>query len=202
MRSIDKLKVGDIIVSDSVAGKIYEIVSRYFNNASRTRSLCQSDRDSLISDTVVLVCTHVSTHGVKIETLPNLCYSIAKKSATDFFKKRRPQQTELKDFILVNTWFNDFDTEEIEAYKQASTDLLNVALPMIDSLPGNRGKALSFHVDNISNETIAEDLGITTGNVRVLLSRAKDDMKKRCENNPYYKAYYHGGEFPDLPIAV
>ena len=80
---------------------------------------------------------------------------------------------------LQNILPDDSDSMEQAVYLQQLRDLLARA---IESLPETQQKIviMSYYQQKTSAQ-IAEELGMTPGNVRVQLSRALDKLEKQCQ---------------------
>ncbi|MGF6850966.1 RNA polymerase sigma factor (sigma-70 family) [Chitinophaga sp. W3I9] len=104
-------------------------------------------------------------------------YRVALNTALVFFKKER------RKMVVTDTMPEHMAMEEnITATKELQLAHFYRAVQKLERLE----KALVFlHLENYSHKEIGENLGISEGNARIKLSRAKDKLKELIKKQGY-----------------
>jgi len=154
-------------VYDLYAPRIYRFV--YFKVSSR------EEAQDITADVFLKAWQYLLDHsGEDVRHLSALLYRIARNSVIDFYRQRaaRGESTsiEASDEVIADTR---------EQFKQLDAKLDVEALaPALRSLKDEYREVLVMkYVDQLDNDEIAEALGKTPGNVRVLLHRAMNALR-------------------------
>lgn len=104
-------------------------------------------------------------------------YRVALNTALVFFKKEK------RKMVVTDTMPEHMAMEEnITATKELQLTHFYRAVQKLERLE----KALVFlHLENYSHKEIGENLGISEGNARIKLSRAKDKLKELIKKQGY-----------------
>jgi len=104
-------------------------------------------------------------------------YSVALNTALVFFKKEK------RKMVVTDTMPEHMAMEEnVTATKELQLSHFYRAVQKLERLE----KALVFlHLENYSHKEIGENLGISEGNARIKLSRAKDKLKELIKKQGY-----------------
>ncbi|HWV65882.1 RNA polymerase sigma factor, partial [Chitinophaga sp.] len=104
-------------------------------------------------------------------------YRVALNTALVFFKKEKRKMS------VTNTVPEHIAMEEnVTAAKELQLSHFYRAVQKLERLE----KALVFlHLENYSHKEIGENLGISEGNARIKLSRAKDKLKELIKKQGY-----------------
>ncbi|HEY8955312.1 RNA polymerase sigma factor [Chitinophaga sp.] len=104
-------------------------------------------------------------------------YRVALNTALVFFKKEK-RKVSVTDAIPEHIAME----ENVTATKELQLAHFYRAVQKLERLE----KALVFlHLENYSHKEIGENLGISEGNARIKLSRAKDKLKELIKNQGY-----------------
>ena len=96
------------------------------------------------------------------------CITLVKRHCVDFLRRRRPTvEIDERTMALAEEEANDAE------------ERLQLAMQFVDKLPERQAQAIRLkHIDGADTERIASKLGITSGNVYTLLSRAYNSLKQ------------------------
>ncbi|MCD6413446.1 MAG: RNA polymerase sigma factor [Elusimicrobia bacterium] len=101
-------------------------------------------------------------------SLSTWLYRIAVNKCMDYFRKNKMKTLELKDNLI-------FERDNSEERKK-------IAISLISTLPVRERFAMTMKaVEGFSNGEIADALNTTEGNVRIILFRARERLKKEAK---------------------
>ncbi len=122
-------------------------------------------------------------------TFASWLYKIAKNSAKDFIRsrERRPISAPDGDEALSQIPDGDETPEQAVLKDEEKSEILAV----IDTLPAEQKEALTYRdLMGITYLEIAEITGVTIGTVKSRISRAREHIKKKISENPYFGNKY------------
>lgn len=115
----------------------------------------------------------------QIENNEAYCVILLRNLCLDFLKaKRKHLYQSTEDTVIPDNFVLSDEIETIDKIKHIET--------IIDLLPEQQRKIVKLrHFDDYSNEEIEEILGLTSVNVRVLMSRARKKIKELFNRYDY-----------------
>lgn len=126
----------------------------------------------LFHDIIVSVLTNI--HSYKTDSsFKSWIYRISVNKCIDYTRSQRLRRTESDDELMVN-----YPSSE----RQNDTLSMDQLVEIINTLPVNQKIAFNlYEVDGYSEKEIVEMMGMTASNVRTLISRAKQSLRKRLQ---------------------
>lgn len=178
-RTIYRLKNQDreafIKVYDDYSGELYRFI--YFKVGS------QEEARDLSSMVFLKAWNHVQAKNlVEAKTLRALLYKIARTSIIDYYRERASRKTVSLDdpesgaFAIAD----DMDLEA-EADKKADVRLLASKLPLLKD--DYREALILRFINELSLEEVADVMGKSRGNIRVIIHRAVAALKEIIEED-------------------
>ncbi|MDR0384467.1 MAG: sigma-70 family RNA polymerase sigma factor [Prevotellaceae bacterium] len=141
--------------------KLYVIAYGYLGN--------QSDAEDIVQDTYIKLW-HKRGDFDTLLNPESYAVTLLKNSCVDFLRKVRPEQTNIYEISIPA----DSLISQIE-----NRDQLVFIRDIVERLPAQQKQVIRMKVwDNLSNEEIGELTGLTRGNIKVIISRAKRTIKK------------------------
>lgn len=145
------------------------------------------DAEDLTSEVFMYCYTHYDDYDPQKSSITTWLYLIVNSRIKNFY---RDHNVTYVDYEAVSETLQDqsLDLDEGVYLEQ----LHGVIMKAIKSLPERQQKIVMMrYFENCSSEEIAGRLGITPGNVRVLLSRALDKLS--ALNDRYWKEFKNNG---------
>lgn len=144
-------------------GIIYKISKMYMDN--------QSDREDLFQEITYQVWKAYSTFRGDSE-FSTWLYRIALNTAIMFLRSEKR-----RSFITTNDVFSDYRIKN-EEYDDEKEEKLSKMYSAINKLNPIDKAFIFYYLENFSGKQIAEQMGISEGNVRVKMNRAKNKLKE------------------------
>jgi len=143
-------------------GIIYKISKMYMDNSE--------DRDDLFQEIIFQVWKAFPKFRGESE-FSTWLYRIALNTAIVFLK------TEKKRNFINNSDFTNYKIEQDE-YDLEKEEKLNKMYSAINQLNAIDKAFIFYYLEDFSGKKIAEQMGISEGNVRVKMNRAKNKLKE------------------------
>lgn len=145
------------------------------------------DAEDLASEVFMYCYAHYDDYDPEKSSITTWLYLIVNSRVKNFY---RDHNITFVDYEVVSETMQDQNIDLDEGvYLEQLHDALMQA---IKCLPERQQKIIMMrYFENCSSEEIASRLGISPGNVRVLLSRALDKLSAR--NDGYWKEYKNNG---------
>ena len=137
----------------------------------------REDAEDLTSDVFLYCYDHYDEYDPEKSAVTTWLYMVVNSRIKNYYRDHR-QHTDISE--LENILEADGEEAERGVYLQQLRDMMAGAL---DKLPERQRQVviLKYFRDKSSAE-IAEIMGISSGNARVLLSRALDSLEALCRN--------------------
>lgn len=150
--------------------KLYGIAYRILGN--------QIDAEDIVQE-IYIKLWHRRTELESLINPESYAVTLLKNSCLDFIRKVKP---ELSEIYETNMPLDDSLISRIEDREQ-----LVYVQNIIEKLPAQQKQVIKLKVwDNLSNEEIENVTGLTQGNIKVIISRARKTIKevyKKWEKN-------------------
>lgn len=145
------------------------------------------DAEDLTSEVFMYCYTHYDDYDPEKSSITTWLYLIVNSRIKNFY---RDHNVTYVDYEVVSDTLQD---QGINLDEGVYLEQLHGALmKAIKSLPERQQKIIMMrYFENYSSDEIASRLGITPGNVRVLLSRALDKLS--AQNDEYWKEFKNNG---------
>lgn len=145
------------------------------------------DAEDLTSEVFMYCYTHYDDYDPEKSSITTWLYLIVNSRIKNFY---RDHNITYVDYEVVSETMQD---QNIDLDEGIYLEQLHAALmKAIKSLPERQQKIVMMrYFENCSSDEIAARLGISPGNVRVLLSRALDKLS--ALNDGYWKEYKNNG---------
>ncbi|MBO7491742.1 MAG: RNA polymerase sigma factor [Bacteroidales bacterium] len=126
----------------------------------------------LFHDIVVTILTNI--HAYKMDSsLKSWIYRISVNKCIDFLRSQNLRKTAADEETMMN-----YPSSE----RQNDTLTMDQIIEIINTLPVNQKMAFNlYEVDGFNEREIVEIMGMTPTNVRTLISRAKQSLRKRIQ---------------------
>lgn len=175
------------LITGCIAGKPHCQKQLYLQYGPLIKGVCvryaatTEEAEDLFQDIFVFILTHFNDY-THITSLKGWLHRIAVNKAVDYYRKSRRKEIVSLDESYSITEQTIAPIPEVLTMAQLVT--------FINELPEKRRIAFNLYViDGIDQETICELMGETSTNVRTLISRAKESLRKRIS------AYLNHEEF-------
>lgn len=145
------------------------------------------DAEDLVSEVFMYCYSHYDDYNPEKSSITTWLYLIVNSRIKNFY---RDHNVTYVDYDVVSETMQDqsIDLDEGVYLEQ----LHGVLMKAIKSLPERQQRIVMLrYFENCSSDEIAVRLGISPGNVRVLLSRALDKLSKM--NDEYWKEFKNNG---------
>jgi len=157
-----------------------EFYEKYYNKAlsyAQRKTGHLQNAEDLVSETFLYCYIHYDNYNPTRSALSTWLYLILNSRIQNYFR----DQKLTKDISeLENQLFDESNLLDAEIYLEQLRSRLEKA---ITTLPERQQKIVTMrYFQELSSETIAHKLGLSTGNVRVLLSRALSKLEKNCRD--------------------
>jgi RNA polymerase sigma-70 factor (ECF subfamily) len=150
--------------------KLYGIAYRFLEN--------QADAEDIVQETYIKLWRRRG----ELESLINpesYAVTLLKNSCLDFLKKVKPELSEIGEINIPSA---DSLISQIE-----NRDQLIYIQAIMAQLPARQKEVIQLKIwDNLSNEEIEKQTGLTQGNIKMIISRARKTIKelyKKWEKN-------------------
>jgi RNA polymerase sigma-70 factor (ECF subfamily) len=151
-------------------GKLYGIAYKFLGN--------QADAEDVVQETYIKLWRRRG----EMESLINpesYAVTLLKNSCLDILKKVKPELSEIGEINIPSA---DSLISQIE-----SKDQLIYIRNIMAQLPDQQKQVIQLKIwDNLSNEEIEKQTGLTQGNIKMIISRARKTIKelyKKWEKN-------------------
>ena len=144
------------------------------------------DAEDLVSEVFLYCYNHYSDYDPEKSSITTWLYLIVNSRVKNYYR----DHVTYADYEVVSQTMQDerIDLDQGVYLEQLHSFLLKA----ISKLPERQQKIVKMkYFEDLSGEEIAEKLGITPGNVRVLLSRALNKLS--TENEAYWKEFRNNG---------
>ncbi len=144
------------------------------------------DAEDLVSEVFLYCYNHYSDYDPEKSSITTWLYLIVNNRVKNYYR----DHVTYADYEVVSQTMQDerIDLDQGVYLEQLHSFLLKA----ISKLPERQQKIVKMkYFEDLSSEEIAEKLGITPGNVRVLLSRALNKLS--TENEAYWKEFRNNG---------
>jgi RNA polymerase sigma-70 factor (ECF subfamily) len=182
---IEKLKAGDAdafdVLVDRFSGEIFGLLYRLTNNAEESHDLTQ--------ETFLKALRSIKSFRAEAELKTWLCRIAINESRNRFrwWKRRRRDVTISLDETVGNTELTFSETlsdpsisPEDEALRRERGVLIKAAL---DEVPeAYREAVILCDIEGLSYDETAEVLGIGLGTVKSLISRGREELRRRLKD--------------------
>lgn len=156
--------------------KLYRFGYRYLRDAELTRDAVQDVFIKLWNQRDVLQT---------INSLEAFAIRVTRNHCLDIIKSRRTVSLDENDYFKER--ISDDSDPEKELFR--SDSLQRIKLIIDDLSEPHKSVILLKDVEGYSNDEVGKALGLTEGNIRVILSRARKKVRAELE-----KIYVHGTE--------
>ena len=142
--------------------KLYRIAYRFFEN--------QADAEDMVQETYIKLWQKRNELEY-LDSTESFAITILKNKCLDFIKKIKPEESPMYEISIPIT---DSLSVNIE-----SKDKLNHVENILEQLPLQQKQIMQMkHWDNLSDEEIEKETGLTRGNIKVIISRARKRIKE------------------------
>jgi RNA polymerase sigma-70 factor (ECF subfamily) len=146
-------------------GKLYGIAYRILGN--------QTDAEDIVQETYIKLW-HKREDLESLISPESYAVTLLKNACLDFLRKVKPAMSEIYE---INMTSDDSLISLIE-----NQDKLVHVRNIMSKLPAQQKQIIQLKVwDNLSNEEIEKITGLTQGNIRMMISRARKTIKKIYE---------------------
>lgn len=156
----------------SLSDRLYPMVSRLLGNSAKTEDAIQD----------IMLKLWVKRH--QIENHPNIngfVFLTAKNYCLDILRRKNP---ELQD---SNLYLNIFESENGHEDLKLK-ELKQVVLKIIENIPDSQGEILVMRdLDGLEFEEISALTQLKIEHIRVLLSRARKQVREKLKNDYCYE---------------
>jgi len=156
--------------------KLYRYAYRFLENAEQSQDAVQE---------VFIKLWNQKERLLEIENIEAFAVRVTRNHCLDVIKSRRTVSMDVNDYFKDRV--SDESDPEKELFKSDSMKrLTNIVKELTEP---HRTVIRMRDIEGYSNEEVGEVLGISAGNVRVVLSRARKKVREGLE-----KIYVHGKE--------
>ena len=147
-------------------GKLYRVAVRFLGN--------QSDAEDMVQETYIKLWQ--KRHELEALINPeSFAVTVLKNSCLDFLRKVKPHQISLSEFQIPATAPVAEQIEKKEA--------LGYIQKIMQKLPFKQQQVVEMKIwNNLSDNEIEQRTGLTKGNIKVMVSRARKTIKNHYFN--------------------
>jgi RNA polymerase sigma-70 factor (ECF subfamily) len=159
-------------IYDTYASKVYRFV--FFKVSS------EEEAQDITADVFLKAWQYLlDEKGREVRHLASLLYGIARNNVIDFYRSRSNKET-----LQIGEALSDevADERHLEQKTEAKIDVEFLGRQLRNLKDEYREVLVMRYLDELSIGEIAEALGKTAGNVRVLVHRAAEALKKHANN--------------------
>lgn len=152
----------------------------------RKKVACPEDAEDLASEVFAYCYSHYADYDPEKSSVTTWIYLVVNSRIKNYYR----DQVSFADYEAVSETMQDqsIDLDEGIYLEQLHSTLMRA----INSLPERQRQIVMMrYFQNRSSEDIASALGLSPGNVRVLLSRALNKLS--TDNDRYWKEYKNNG---------
>ena len=159
-----------------------EVLCRYLFHTGKANN--NMDAQEIISNTFLKAFKGINTFNGK-SSLKTWLFQIAKNAATDFYKSPKNRHEDLPlDQNAQVSGCQDILDNTLELEKQEKIREL------LQKLNEEQREAIAIHIiDGFSIRDTSQVMGKTEGAVKMLLLRAKQNIRQNIEKSPYFKDF-------------
>lgn len=156
--------------------KLYRYAYRFLEDAEQSQDAVQE---------IFIKLWNQKERLNEIENIEAFAIRVTRNHCLDVIKSRRTVSLDVNDYFKDR--ISDESDPEKELYK--SDSMIKLAKLIEELTEPHRTVLRMRDIDGYTNEEVGETLGLSAGNVRVVLSRARKKVREGLE-----KIYYHGNE--------